>query len=145
MEFLLYLTPIGRDIYNLMSQKVKFVENPPICRQHNVYGWYDSKTDTMSICTDTIKKSPNPKHYVNETLFHEAVHAAQDCKAQGTGMWYVPFGISPKDMKLNETRKRDLEISVKLTSPSNRAIEREAFWMEDKPEKVKYVVKKYCL
>ena len=143
MEFLLYLTPIGRDIYNLMSKKIRFVENPPICREHKIYGWYDSKIDTMSICTDIIKKSSNPQYYINETLFHEAVHAAQDCKAQGTGMWYVPFGIKHSHMALSERRIKDLETSVRI-NPNNRNIEREAFWMEDKPEKVKYVVQKYC-
>ena len=143
MEFLLYLTPIGRDIYNLMSQKVRFLENPPICREKDIYGWYDASKDTMSICTDRILAGPSPKYYINETLFHEAVHAAQDCKAVHTSYWYVPFGIKPSQMKLSERRRDDLETSVSI-HPNNRAIEHEAFWLEDKPEKVRYVVKKYC-
>lgn len=142
MEFLLYLTPIGRDIYNLVSQKVRFAENPPVCRQHEIYGWYDSRTNVMSICTNRIKNGPDVKYYMNETLFHEAVHVAQDCKAQGRE-WYVPFGIDRSKMKLSQRRIDDLNTATRM-HPNNRAIEHEAFWMEDKPEKVKYVVEKYC-
>jgi hypothetical protein len=46
-------------------------------------------------------------------------------------------------MKLSERRRDDLETSVRI-HPNNREIEHEAFWLEDKPEKVRYVVKKYC-
>jgi hypothetical protein len=46
-------------------------------------------------------------------------------------------------MTLNERRTIDLNTAVKMTG-QRRQIEHEAFWMEDKPEKVKYVVQKYC-
>lgn len=142
MEFLIYLSTIGKDIYTLISQKVRVVENSPICRQHEIYGWYDSATNSLSICTDRIKSGPDVKYYINETLFHEAVHVAQDCKAQGRD-WYVPFGINPSQMKLSPRRIADLNTATRRY-PNMRAIEHEAFWMEDKPGKVKYVLKKYC-
>jgi hypothetical protein len=143
MEFLLYLTPIGRDIYDLISKKVKILENPPICRTHNIYGWYNSSKDTMSICTENIKNGPDPQYYMNETLYHESVHVAQDCNAKWSGQWYKPFNINPSIMTLTQRRLSDLSTSVKLNN-QDRQIEHEAFWMEDKPEKVKYVVQKYC-
>tara|TARA_R110000868_G_scaffold44807_1_gene149217 strand:+ start:615 stop:1067 length:453 start_codon:yes stop_codon:yes gene_type:complete len=142
MEFLLYLSPAGKDIYSLIAQKVKVVENTPICRKHQIYGWYDTDQRTMTICTSRIKSGPKPHYYFNETLFHEAVHIAQSCK---TGMKYVtPFHINPSDMPLNSYRTVDLSTSTRLNGNSVHKVEHEAFWMEDKPEKVEYVIKKYC-
>jgi uncharacterized protein YdeI (BOF family) len=48
-------------------------------------------------------------------------------------------------MELSSRRKQDLESAVKIAGSSVRQIEQEAFWMEDNPNEVKYVVKKYCL
>lgn len=142
MEFFLYLSSAGKDIYSLISQKVRIVENSTICRKHEIYGWYDSYKRTMSICTERIKRGPDPKYYLNETLLHEATHVAQSCKNNMYGM--VPFGINPKLMPLTERRTQDVESSKKIVGNSSHQIEHEAFWMEDKPEKVKYVLRKFC-
>jgi len=48
-------------------------------------------------------------------------------------------------MQLSSRRNQDVESAVKISGPLVRQIEKEAFWMEDKPNEVKYVVKKYCL
>lgn len=143
MEFLLYLTPPAKDIYHLLSQKIKIAENAPICRQHKIYGWFDPNKKTMTICTQTIKEGPKANYYFNETLYHEAVHAAQFCKNNYKSM--VPLGISPYDMPLSSHRKVDLNTAVSINGRSIAKLEHEAFWMEDKPEKVKHAVKKYCL
>lgn len=142
MEFLLYLTPIGRDIYNLISQKVKVVENTPICRKHDIYGWYNSRQKLMIFCSDRIKKGPNPKFYFNETLYHESVHVAQVCKSKDQSL--KPLGISPSMMPLTKNKMNDVEKSISISGSSLRHVEHEAYWMEDKPEKVRYVVRKYC-
>ena len=47
-------------------------------------------------------------------------------------------------MKLNASRITDLNTAIRM-SGQDKQIEHEAFWMEDKPNKVKYVVEKYCL
>jgi hypothetical protein len=142
MEFLLYLSPDGRDIYNLISQTVRVVENTPICRKYDIYGWYDANTKTMIFCTDRIKSGPNPQNYINETLFHESVHVAQSCKNKMTGIF--PLGISLQLMPLSDRRKADLGKTIKEYNNSHLRVEHEAFWMEDKPDKVKYVLQKYC-
>ena len=142
MEFLLYLSPIGKEIYSLISQRIKVVENTPICRKHDIYGWFDAPKRTMTFCTDTIKKGPNPEYYMNETLFHESVHVSQSCK-NNMG-WVAPLWISPSLMPINQRRKTDIETAKKIVGNNVQQIEHEAFWMEDKPEKVKYVLKKYC-
>lgn len=142
MNFLLYLSPEGTEIYNMISRKVRVVENTPICRKYDIFGWYQNTTKTMVFCTDKIVSKGNPKHYVNETLFHESVHVAQACKQSMREM--KPLGISLSVMHLSDNRKKDLKLSTSINGSIVLNTEREAFWMEDKPEKVKYVLRKYC-
>lgn len=142
MEFLLYLTAEGRDIYNLISKRFSVVENAPICRSRDIYGWFDAKQKLMIVCTEHIKKSSDIKYNINETIYHESVHAAQSCKS-GDG-YMEPFGISSSHMPLSERRKQDLKKVISSVGPIVKKIEHEAFWMEDKPDKVRYVVRKYC-
>jgi len=141
MQFLLYLSTQTMDIYNLVSKKVRVVENPPICRQYDFFGFYDSKQKVLSICTSRIKSHGNIENYVSETLLHESVHVAQSCK---TNFKYLtPFGINQSSMDLNYQRENDLKKVIAFNTYL-REIDREAFWMEDKPNQVKYVLKKYC-
>jgi hypothetical protein len=141
MEFLLYLSPQSTEIYQMISRRIRVVENTPICRKHDIYGWFNVIEKTMTICTDRIISNDNSKYYVNETLLHESVHIAQYCKNNSL----TPLGISNSQIQLSSRRTQDIESAVKISGPSVRQIEREAFWMEDKPNEVKYVVKKYCL
>lgn len=142
MEFLLYLSPVGKEIYNMISQKIRVVENSPICAKHNIYGWYQSTNSTMIFCTARIKSGSNVEKYVNETLFHESVHLAQSCKNRMGNL--LPLGISASSMKLSTNQQNDLNKSVSKYGNSHLSIEREAYWMEDKPGKVKYAIQKYC-
>jgi hypothetical protein len=142
MHFLLYLSPEGTEIYNMISRKVRVVENTPICRKYDIFGWYQNTTKTMVFCTDKIVSKGNPKYYVNETLFHEAAHVAQACRQNMKEV--KPFGISPTKMHLSDVRKNDLKLSYSIGGNEVLSIEREAYWMEDKPDQVKYVLQKYC-
>jgi hypothetical protein len=142
MDFLLYLSPASQEVYKMISKKVRVVENTPICRQYDIYGWFDSTKNTLTFCTNKIKSKGNTKYDVNETLLHESVHVAQACKSNSSYM--IPFGISKNQMLLTERRKNDVNISVSMNGENVRSLEHEAFWMEDKPNKVKYVVQKYC-
>jgi hypothetical protein len=142
MHFLLYLSPEGTEIYNMISKKVRVVENTPICLKYDIFGWYQNTTKTMVFCTDKIVSKGNPDHYVNETLFHESAHVAQACKQNMKDI--KSFGISPSVMHLSEVRKNDLKLSYSIGGSQVISIEREAYWMEDKPNQVKYVLQKYC-
>ena len=142
MQFLLYLSTQTMDIYNLVSKKVRVVENAPICRKYDIFGFYDTKIKVLSICTDRIKLRGNIENNIKETLLHESVHVAQSCK---TNFRYLtPFGINPSSMYLNYQKENDLKKVISFDH-TLKYIDREAFWMEDKPEKVNYVLKKYCL
>ena len=70
MEFLLYLSPESTEIYQIISRRIRVVENTPICRKHDIYGWFDSNKKTLTICTDRIISNDNSKYYMNETLLH---------------------------------------------------------------------------
>ena len=142
MNFLLYLSPEGTEIYNMISRKVRVVENTPICRKYDIFGWYQNTTKTMVFCTDKILSKPNPHYNFNMVLFHESVHVAQACKQNMREI--KAFRISPSTMNLSENLEKDLKISVKNFGSTVANIEREAYWMETKPDKVKYVLKKYC-
>jgi len=141
MDFLLYLSPESTEIYQMISRKVRVVENTPICRKYDIYGWFNVNEKIMTICTDRIVSRNDYRYYVNETLLHESVHVAQYCKNKSL----TPLGIASSQLQLSSRRNQDVESAVKISGPSVRQIEREAFWMEDKPNEVKYVVKKYCL
>jgi len=140
MEFLLYLSPQAKDILNQIYQaKYSVRENVDYCRRNkDIFGYADFGQKFV-ICTKNIKNSGfDPNHYINETVYHEATHVAHLCNG------YKPFGISKKEMVLPEFKYQDIKNSVKTSSASVQ-IEHEAYWMEDKPEKVKYVIQKYCL
>jgi hypothetical protein len=141
MDFFLYLSPESTEIYQMISRRVRVVENTPICRKYDIYGWFNINEKTMTICTDRIVSRGESEYYVNETLLHESVHIAQYCKNKSL----TPLGIASSQLQLSSRRNQDVESTVKISGPSVRQIEREAFWMEDKPNEVKYVVKKYCL
>jgi len=80
MEFLLYLTPLGKEIINsVMLANYNIRENAPICRNKEIIGFIKSKD--FVICTNNIKNNISPvSYYVNETVYHEATHVAQYCK-----------------------------------------------------------------
>ena len=125
----------------MVSRKVRVVENSPICRKYDFFGFYDTSVKELSICTSNITKYDSTSKNISETLLHESVHVAQSCK---TNFKYLsPFGINEKVLKLSYGKEQDLK-KVLEYDPMLKNIDREAFWMEDKPEKVRYVVKKYC-
>ena len=126
----------------MISKKIRAVENAPICRKHDIFGWYDNRSKSIVFCTNKILSKPNPHYNFNMVLFHESVHVAQACKQNMREI--KAFGISPSTMNLSENLEKDLKISVKNFGFSVANIEREAYWMETKPDKVKYVLKKYC-
>jgi hypothetical protein len=135
MDFLLYLTPIGHEILlNIKSKKYKILENAAICRKHNeIFGFMEHKK--FIICTDNIKNNISPvKHYVNETIYHEAVHVAQSCRGSTLGL---------KNIKLAPQKYDEVKRST-IYSDSAFAHEVEAYYLEDKPKLVLSYLKKYC-
>ena len=139
MEFLLYLTPQAQDILNQVYRaKFSVRENIGYCRSNkNIFGYADFGKKFI-ICTNNIKRSGfAPDFYINETIYHEAVHVGHMCNGN------KPFGIPINYMNLPASKLQDVKNSVSASTSSTR-MEHEAYWMEDKPDKVKHVLQKYC-
>lgn len=139
MDFLFYLTPQAQDILNqVYKAKFSVRENIGYCKSNkDIFGYADFGKKFI-MCTNNIKKSGfDLEHYVNETVYHESVHVAHMCNG------YKPFGISLNYIQLPVNKLQNVKNSVNLSSASFK-IEYEAYWMEDKPDQVKYVLQKYC-
>jgi hypothetical protein len=145
MEFLLYLTPVGNQIVNnLVSSKVNIYENSGRCQVERIFGHFSS--NSLTICTNNIKEMGyNPYHYVNETLYHEAVHAAQSCRSKKYFGFTKTLGISRQNMPLSYKKESEVKRSVAANGNIfSSGKEHEAYYLEDKPEQVLKYVKKFC-
>ena len=150
MEFLLYLTPVGNQIINTIAQsKFKIYENSQLCKvEPNTMGYVDHDRDQFVVCTKNIINGGwSPKHYINQTVYHEAVHVAQDCKSKGLFSFLGPvsLGIPNKYMPLTANKKEALDSSTSFGGFKIREREHESYYLEDKPHKVLHYVQKYCL
>lgn len=128
------MTPTGQQIINsVIKAKFNVRENAPLCKKHNeIYGYAFNKD--FVICTTNIKNDISPvSHYVNETVYHEAVHIAQTCKRK-------PLGIKPT---LSFEKMNNVNRSVKYNKDAF-TLEVEAYYLEDKPEEVLSYLQKYC-
>jgi hypothetical protein len=143
MQFPLYLTSEGKQILDLVAKAhFNIRENISWCADGSYYGATIKENKTFFICTKTILKGPNPKRYLNETVYHEAVHVAQQCKGRNH---LKPIGIPISQMPLPSNKMVDIQASIRLTkNKSMRQTEHEAFWLEDKPKQVIYYLKKFC-
>lgn len=133
MEFLLYLTPLGKEIINsVMLANYNVRENAPICRNKEIVGYIKSKD--FVICTNNIKNTVSPvSYYVNETVYHEATHVAQYCK--GSKLNIVTY--------LDKNKEDNVARSLKVSNSSS-SYENEAYYLEDKPKQVLHYLKKFC-
>jgi hypothetical protein len=138
VEFLLYLSPQGQQlIRDLISAKFHIHENVGLCQKHQIFG-YTSTPNKFVVCTKNIVNSGfDPNHYVGETVYHEAVHAAQMCNGNS------PFSNSAKSYPLPWNKEEDIKKSLSVSNGGQQK-EREAYFFEDKPDKVRQLVKKYC-
>ncbi|SBO42698.1 putative Serine hydroxymethyltransferase [Cyanobium sp. NIES-981] len=143
MVFLEVLSDDTVAFYRRMARHIRIREDAPICRQKEIYGWYDFPKSELSISTERIISRPQPHHAIEETFWHELVHAAQDCKHNnGEGQ---PLGIAKSAMPLGPVQMESLRNSLRSSGRSGQPMEHEALWMETKPGKVRWVVEKYCL
>ncbi|NBU47953.1 MAG: hypothetical protein EBS34_11050 [Flavobacteriales bacterium] len=139
-HFILYLNPQGQQILNdLISARVIIKENYEFCRNRDVFG-YSDKPRILTICTKNIENSKfDPYYYVNETLYHEAVHIAQNCKMTNI------LGIPKINMPLPPNKLQDVQNSMIASNNYSAGMrEHEAYYLEDKPTIVRYYIKKFC-
>ena len=140
MLFPYYLTAEGKQIVELIAKAhFQVQENISWCADGNYAGAVIKENKTFFICTKNILNGGNANQYLNETVYHEAVHVVQACK----GM--KPIGIPLSQMPLPSRKIRDIDRSISLTKKKwMRQMEHEAYWLEDKPKKTIHYLKKFC-
>ena len=137
-----YLSPQVQVVLSMVSRKVRILENGPLCRKHDIFGFFDAPKRELTLCSHRIVSYGSPYRHFNETILHESVHVAQACRV---GFRYLsPFGLKSGAMPLSAEKAADLARTVAFDARLKN-IDREAFSMEDKPRSVQYVLHRYCL
>ncbi len=155
MEFIIFLSKLDKEILELLGKANYIVEeNKKECLiNKEIKGLYNIKENKIIICTENAKRKTNfkvLKHNSNKDNFktekairkalrHEATHVIQKCNGNKT-----VGEIKDLETKLHKSKRRALEISTSKFAGSY-AKEIEAYILEDKPRKVKEMLKSYCL
>ncbi len=155
MEFLIFLSKLDKEILDLLIKSKYIVEENKIecLLNKEIMGIHNFVENKIIICTENAKrktnyrnerKRPNKDNFktelaVRKALRHEATHAIQKCNNNKT-----VGDIKNLENKLHQNKRRALEFSTSNFS-GTYAKEVEAYFLEDKPKKVKRMIKKYCL
>jgi len=155
MEFIIFLSKLDKEILDLLIKANYTVEENKIecLLNKEIKGLHNFKENKIIICTENAKRKTNyrnKKHLENKDNFktekairkalrHEATHLIQKCNNNKT------IGdIKKLESKLHPSKRKALEFSTSNFS-GTYAKELEAYVLEDKPKKVKNLIKKYCL
>ena len=151
MEFILFLSKIDKEIIELINKSNHSIEeNTALCLIDKKYvGFFKRREKAIVICTKNAKKLGGYREgkrydnhktniYIRRALRHEATHLVQSCNNN------KPTGVIKNiEDKIHRGKFKALNSSVKLSG--NYEKELEAYVMEDKPRKVKEILKSYCL
>ena len=148
MDLSHYATLESRLILTILtSAKISIRENTKICKDEpGTFGYFLHSDNIFAVCTSNIKRGGWPlRHYVNETIYHEAVHAAQDCKAKGLRslLGQTTLGLKNIERKLTKEKLDEVKRSSSF-GWNSRQRELEAYYLESKPNEVIRYLKKYC-
>ena len=155
MEFILFLSKLDKEILNLLMKSNYIVEENKIecLLNKEIKGLHNFEKNKIIICTEnakrktnykTIKQQPRQDSFkteraIRKALRHEATHAIQKCNNNKT-----VEDIKKLEDKLHQSKRKALDFSTSNFS-GTYAKELEAYILEDKPKKVKRMIKKYCL
>tara|TARA_B100000579_G_C22593396_1_gene739135 strand:+ start:396 stop:851 length:456 start_codon:yes stop_codon:yes gene_type:complete len=151
MEFILFLSKIDKEIIELINKSNHSIEeNTALCLLDKKFvGFYKNNEKSIVICTKNAKKLGGYREdkgydnhktnlYIRRALRHEATHLVQSCnKNKPTGI------IKNIEDRIHVGKLKALKSSVQISG--NYYKELEAYVMEDKPKKVKQLLKSYCL
>ena len=155
MEFIIFLSKLDKEILDLLTKANYIVEENKIeCfLNKEIKGLHNFVKNKIIICTENAKrktnyinekKRPNKDNFktelaISRALRHEATHAIQKCNDNKT-----VGDIKNLEGKLHQSKRKSLEFSTSSFS-GTYAKEVEAYILEEKPKKVKNMIKKYCL
>ena len=155
MEFIIFLSKLDKEILDLLIKANYVVEENKIeCLfNEDIKGLHNFAENKIIICTENAKRKtnyrdknwePNKDNFkteraIRKALRHEATHVVQKCNNNKT------IGdIKELESKLHQSKRKALEFSTFNFSGTYEK-EVEAYVLEDKPKKVKNLIKKYCL
>ncbi len=155
MEFLIFLSKLDKEIHDLLIKANYIVEENKIecLLNKEIKGLHNLEEDKIIICTENAKRKTNYRNKkqltnkdnfkteraIRKALRHEATHAVQRCNNNKT-----VGDIKNLESKLHQSKNKALEFSTSNFS-GIYAKEVEAYVLEDKPKKVKNLIKNYCL
>ena len=155
MEFILFLSKLDKEILDLLIKANYIVEENKIecLLNKEIKGLHNFKENKIIICTENAKRKtnyrnkkqqPNKDNFktrlaIRKALRHEATHVIQKCNDNK-----IVGEIKNLETKLHPRKRKALNFSTSNFS-GTYAREVEAYVLEDKPKKVKNLIKKYCL
>ena len=154
MEFIIFLSKLDKEILDLLIKANYIVEENKIecLLNKEIKGLHNFLENKIIICTENAKRKTNyrDKKRLNENNFktelavrkalrHEATHAIQKCNNNK-----IIGDIKHLEGKLHQSKRKSVEFSTSNFS-GTYAKEVEAYILEDKPKKIKKLIKKYCL
>ena len=155
MEFILFLSKLDKEILELIEKANYLVEENKIeCLiNKEIKGLHNFKENKIVICTENAKRKTNFRLIKNDSnkdnfktekairkaLRHEATHVVQKCNGNKT-----VGDIKDLETKLHQSKRKALKFSTSKFAGSYSK-EVEAYILEDKPRKVKEMIKRYCL
>ena len=152
MLFFEYVSNIAAEIVRMVDVRYAIKENTVTCKKNDLFGYLDPGTKAYAICTSRIllvsrTHGIDPQQYMDETVHHEAAHAAQFCRAPHAYILGIPWPQMPINAERAEYVKKSVAWSGADRSQRGlqQRMEHEAFWLEDKPLNVKRYVQRYCL
>ena len=155
MEFIIFLSKLDKEILNLLIKANYVVEENKIeCLSNKeIKGLHNFVENKIIICTENAKRKTNYRNKkkltnkdnfkteraIRKALRHEATHVVQKCNNNK-----IVGDIKKLERKLHQGKREALKFSTSNFS-GTYAKEVEAYVLEDKPKKVKKLIKKYCL
>ena len=155
MEFIIFLSKLDKEILDLLIKANYIVEENKVeCLLNTkIKGLHNFKEKKIIICTENAKRKTNYRNkkqqsnndnfkteiVIRKALRHEATHAVQKCNNDK-----IVGDIRNLEKRLHPSKKKALDFSTSNFS-GTYAKEVEAYVLEDKPKKVKNLIKKYCL
>ena len=155
MEFIIFLSKLDKEILDLLIKANYVVEENKIecLLNKNIKGLHNFEENKIIICTENAKKKTNyrnttqqknkdnfkTKRAIRKALRHEATHVIQKCNNNK-----IIGDIKKLENKLHQSKRKALQFSTSNFS-GTYAKEVEAYVLEDKPQKVKNLIEKYCL
>ena len=155
MEFIIFLGKLDKEILDLLIKANYIVEENKIecLLNKEIKGLHNFVEDKIIICTENAKRKTNYRKEkqglkkdnfktelaIRKALRHEATHAIQKCNNN-----MIVGDIQNLENKIHPGKRKALEFSTSNYSGTYEK-EVEAYVLEDKPRKVKNLIKKYCL